>query len=89
MKYELRKFVVDNYLFGRSLDFSDDDSFLEKGIIDSTGVLDLVCHLEKTYGIEVKDDELLPENLDSINNLVRFLKRKNSGAASAEFAMAT
>ncbi len=83
MKQELRKFVVDNYLFGRDLDFSDDDSFLEKGIIDSTGVLELVSHLETSYGIEVKDDELLPENLDSINQVVRFLNGKLQAAVPA------
>jgi acyl carrier protein len=80
MEQELRKFVVDNYLFGRDLDFSDDDSFLEKGIIDSTGVLELVSHLESTYGIQVKDDDLLPENLDSISRLVRFVERKLQAA---------
>jgi acyl carrier protein len=80
MEQELRKFVVDNYLFGRDLDFSDDDSFLEKGIIDSTGVLELVSHLESTYGIQVRDDDLLPENLDSISRLVRFLERKLQAA---------
>jgi len=78
MKQELRKFVVDNYLFGRDVSFSDDDSFLDKGIIDSTGVLELVSYLESTYGIEVKDEELLPENLDSINNLARYLEGKLS-----------
>ena len=80
MEQALRKFVVDNYLFGRDLDFSDDDSFLEKGIIDSTGVLELVSHLESTYGIQVRDDDLLPENLDSISRLVRFLERKLQAA---------
>ncbi|HET6491476.1 MAG TPA: acyl carrier protein [Burkholderiales bacterium] len=83
MKQELRKFVIDNYLFGRDLDFSDDDSFLEKGIIDSTGVLELVSHLETSYGIEVNDDELLPENLDSINQVARFLNGKLQAAAPA------
>ena len=78
MKQELRKFVIDNYLFGRDVGFSDEDSFLEKRIIDSTGVLELVSFLESTYGIEVKDEELLPENLDSINNLARYLGGKLS-----------
>lgn len=87
MKEELRKFVVDNYLFGRDLYFSDDDSFLEKGIIDSTGVLELVSHLETSYGIDVKDDELLPENLDSINHVVRFLNGKLQAAASTKMSI--
>ena len=88
MEQELRKFVVDNYLFGLDLDFSDDDSFLEKGIIDSTGVLELVSYLETSYGIQVKDDELLPENLDSINRLVRFLNHKLQATPKAELRVA-
>jgi acyl carrier protein len=88
MEQALRKFIVDNYLFGRDLDFSDDDSFLEKGIIDSTGVLELVTHLEMNYAIEVKDDELLPENLDSINRVVRFLNGKLQTAAPAAIGIA-
>jgi len=76
MKEALRKFVVENYLFGREDFFSDDDSLLERGIIDSTGVLELVAFVEQSYSVRVEDDELLPENLDSINRLARFLDRK-------------
>ena len=53
-----------------------DTSFLEGGIIDSTGILELVSYLEETFGIHVEDDELIPENLDSIANVVNYLKRK-------------
>jgi acyl carrier protein len=76
MKLDLCKFIADNYLFGQHVDFSDDDSFQEKGIIDSTGVLELVSFLEKHYGVRIEDDELVPENLDSINRLLRFLGEK-------------
>ena len=72
----LRTFVRENFLFGQDTPFSDDDSFLGLGIIDSTGVLELVALLEKQFEISVADDELVPENLDSINNLVRFIQRK-------------
>lgn len=77
MRSELRKFITDNFLFGKdSLEFSDDDSFLERGLIDSSGVLELIGFLEETYGIKVQDNELVPENLDSINQLLRYLDKK-------------
>jgi acyl carrier protein len=72
----VRNFVIQNFLFGRSEPLANDQSFLESGIIDSTGILELVVFLEKTYGIQIGDDELLPENLDSINNIARFLSSK-------------
>jgi len=79
----LREFVRENFLFGQNTPFSDDDSFLGLGIIDSTGVLELVAFLESQYQIRIGDEELVPENLDSINNLVRFLETKREGAAVA------
>ncbi|OHB66679.1 MAG: acyl carrier protein [Planctomycetes bacterium RBG_13_63_9] len=72
----LRKFIKESFLFGRDDDFSDADSFLELGIIDSTGVLELVTFIEEQYQITVEDEELVPENLDSIDNLVQFIARK-------------
>ena len=66
MREELRRFIIDNFLFGvEDSQFSDDDSFLEKGLIDSTGVLELVAFIEEQYGIRFQDDEIIPENLDS------------------------
>lgn len=75
----LREFIKENFLFGGDDSFSDDDSFLELGIVDSTGVLELITHLESTYGVIVEDTELLPENLDSIANLQRFITSKSAG----------
>jgi len=72
----LREFVQENFLFGQDATFSSDDSFLEQGIIDSTGVLELVTFLEEQFEIAVDDDELVPENLDSIDNLCRFIASK-------------
>jgi acyl carrier protein len=72
----LRQFISDNFLFGVETDFGDHESFLELGIIDSTGVLELIAHIESTHGLDIDDDELLPENLDSIDNLTRFIKQK-------------
>ena len=82
MREELRRFIIDNFLFGvEDSQFSDDDSFLEKGLIDSTGVLELVGFVEEQYGIRFQDDEITPENLDSINRLIQFLNRKLISAA--------
>ena len=72
----LREFIQENFLFGQEPTFSDADSFIDQGIIDSTGVLELVAYLESQYGFTVADDELVPENLDSIDNLVRFIEVK-------------
>ncbi len=72
----LRQFITDNFLFGLDSSFADDDSLLERGIVDSTGVLELITFIESTYGIPVADDELVPENLDSINGLTRFIAAK-------------
>ena len=80
IQQELTQFIVENFLFGTPPTFSNDDSFLEKGILDSTGVLELIFFLEKTYGFKVEDSELIPENLDSINNLGEFVQRKTLGA---------
>ena len=89
MKQELRAFIVSNYLFGQPADFSDDDSLQEKGVIDSTGVLELVSWLEDTYRVKIGDNELLPENLDSINRLARFMETKKLAvAAPAEVVQA-
>jgi len=74
---DLRNFVVENFLFGQTqTPFADGDSLLDAGIIDSTGVLELVMFVEQRFGITVADDELSPENLDSIARLVDFIGRK-------------
>lgn len=81
---EIREFVVANFLFGQDGGtLTDDLPFLENGIIDSTGVLELVAFLEQRFGISVADRELLPENLDSINNAARFVQRKLPAVSQA------
>jgi acyl carrier protein len=76
IEQDLRYFVITNFLYGRENGFSDTDSFLDMGIIDSTGMLELVGYLENTYGIEVEDSDLIPQNLDSIGQLADFVRRK-------------
>ena len=74
---ELRKFVTDNFMYGKPYEgFADDDSFIERGIIDSTAVMELVAFLEGRYGIKLQDEDLIPDNLDSINSLARFVENR-------------
>jgi acyl carrier protein len=76
---EIREFVIANFLFGQQSDtLNDDQSFLDSGIIDSTGVLELVSFLEQHFHITVADRELLPENLDSVRNAASFVVRKRA-----------
>ena len=80
MRGEIRRFVIDSFLFGKDGGaLSNDDSFLEKGIIDSTGILELIEFLEERYRVKVADEDLLPENLDSVNRVARFVSRKVMG----------
>ena len=74
---EIRQFVVENFLFGQNdKQIGDDQSFLESGIIDSTGVLELIGFLESNYGISIADDELVPANLDSVERVASFVDGK-------------
>lgn len=83
MRDKIRTFIFENFLFGRVDDpLSDDDSFLENGIIDSTGVLELVAFIEETFGIKVDDEDLIPDNLDSVNSLLNFLERKTATSST-------
>lgn len=83
LRKELRQFITDSFLIGDDqVVFSDADSFMKHGIIDSTGVLELTAHLEEKYSVTPTDDEMLPTNLDSIDNLVNFIQRKLSGATA-------
>jgi len=75
---EIRRFIRDELLFGEDdPTLTARDSLLARGVIDSTGVLELVTFLESHFGIHVVDEELVPENLDSIENIVRFVERKS------------
>ena len=77
IKQDLREYIVDNFLFGdNETSLADDASFMENGILDSTGILDVILFIEEKYSIKVEDDETLPENLDSLNNLEKFITAK-------------
>lgn len=69
----IRGFIVDTFFVD---DFADDDSFLRKGLIDSTGMMELVAFLEQDFGLKLEDRELVPENLDSLSRVVAFVEKK-------------
>ena len=77
IKNKVREYIVENFLFGEDDNLEDNTSFLEEGIIDSTGILELVTFLEEAFSISVKDEELIPENLDSLNSIGAYLEGKN------------
>ena len=81
IKEKIKTFVVNNFLLGvNANNLNDDDSFLEKGIIDSTGVLELVSFIEETFSMRVEDEELIPDNLDSLNKVTAYVTRKKENA---------
>jgi|AraplaCL_Col_mCL_1032037.scaffolds.fasta_scaffold02013_4 acyl carrier protein len=77
----VRHYILENLLFSDDgSELPNDASLLDRGIIDSTGVLEVVMFLEEAFGIRVKASEMLPENFDSVNNIVRFVERQRSVA---------
>ena len=80
---EIRHFVIENFLFGRDDRLTNEESFLESGIIDSTGVLELVGFIQEKYDLRLEDEELVPDNLDSINRVAAFVHMKLAAASGA------
>ncbi len=77
IKQKIRDYIIENFLFGDTdFEFDDDTSFMDAGIIDSTGILELITFIEETFNIEVNDEEILPSNLDSLNKLENFINSK-------------
>lgn len=86
IKSGIREFILENFMIGESEeDLDNDDSFLEKGIIDSTGILELIMFVEETHGIEVEDEEVIPENLDSVKKLSAYVRKKMPSIAVTDF----
>ena len=81
IKKKIKVFIKDNFLRGSGLNtFDDNASFMQKGIIDSTGVLELVSFVEVTFKIKVEDEELIPDNLDSLNKIAAYTISKITNA---------
>lgn len=79
IKAEVRRYIEDNFIMGATgVTLADGDSFLEHHVLDSTGFLELIGHLEESYGIKVLDDEMVPENLDSLESIAAYVSGKRS-----------
>jgi acyl carrier protein len=72
----VKAFITTNFYVPDPAALSDDDSLLDRGIVDSTGVLEIIGFLEQEFGVTVDDAEILPENLDSIGRIVQFVAKK-------------
>jgi acyl carrier protein len=83
----VRNFIVENLLYGDGFEFSNDDSFREKGIIDSTGIMQLIVFLEQQFLIKIDDEDIVPENLDSIDRILSFVQRKMNGRSKKGLAV--
>ena len=74
---QIRHYILENFLFtSDERKLKNTDSFLEEGIVDSTGILELLMFIEETFGFEVEDEELLPDNFDSVERLTRYVESK-------------
>lgn len=72
----VRQFIVNNFYLTDASSLSDDSSLLREGVVDSTGVLEVINFLEREFGIQIRDEEMLPDNLDSISNIAAFIACK-------------
>jgi len=72
----IREFITTNFIFEEAVQLETDQSLLETGVVDSTGILELVNYLEETYSIAVDDEELIPDNLDSVNKIAAYVGQK-------------
>lgn len=81
IKAQVRQYIAKNLLFSdNGFTYADDASFLEEGIIDSLGVMELVLFIEEKFGVKVKDEELTPDNFDSVNKLASYIQGRLSGS---------
>lgn len=82
---EIKAFIVENFMFGQGSDtLTPSQSLLESGVIDSTGLLELVSFIEQRYGVTVADRELVPENLDSVDHVSRYVVRKVEALSASQ-----
>ena len=79
VEQKVREYILENYLFTDDQStLKNEDSFLKKGIIDSTGILEVIYFIEEDFAIKVNDEEMVPENLDSVKNIVKFIEKKQN-----------
>ena len=78
VKQVVRTFLLDNFVMGSDVTIADDASFMEGHILDSTGFIELISFIEETFEVKVEDEEMLPENFDSLANIENYLARKRA-----------
>ena len=83
VKQAVRQFLLDNFAMGGGVTIADDTSFMEEHILDSTGFIELITYIEETFGLAVDDEEMLPENFDSLANIEGYVARKRAQAPAA------
>ena len=76
--HQVREFITTNFYVSNPASLDENASLLEQGVIDSTGILEVIGFIEDTFGIEVSDTEMVPDNLDSIARIVRFVRSKQN-----------
>lgn len=76
--HDVRAFIVENFLLGKDSGFDNNESLLESGIIDSTGIMHVVAFLEERFGISIDDDDLISDNLESVTQIAAFVTRKQA-----------
>jgi acyl carrier protein len=82
IRTEVREFVKKNFIYSDTKQLNDDESLLGSGVVDSTGVLELIAFLEEVFKLKFADSELVAENFDSVNKIVSFVSQKSEGAAT-------
>ena len=84
IQQQVRTYIRENFLMGaQDLEFDDTDSLLDRHIVDSTGILELILYLEESFGVRVLDAEMVPENLDSLDAIAAFVQRKREAGVQA------
>jgi len=83
IKQQVRQFILDNFMMAAAAEIPDEASFMDRHIIDSTGFLELISFVEQTFDIQITDEEMVPENLDSLNNIERYVQEKRATPAAA------
>jgi len=80
IKEKVRQFMSENFMVAGAADIPDEASFMDRHLIDSTGFLELIAFIERSFDISVTDSEMIPENLDSLNNIERYVREKRAAA---------
>ncbi len=83
IKQQIRSYIAQNLLYSDEFPYANDASFLDNGIVDSAGVLDLVMFIEESFGLHIAGEDLTPDNFDSVDNLARYIVTRSGGPIQA------